>query len=300
MVKIVCLALALAPFASGRFVLASKDTAASVVIGVDEPRFLRVAANDLVHDVRRIAGKTLSPAVSCSGTCLVLASASVPSSRAVIERLAPAVLKDLTGRVEASRTILAGDVLLIAGSDPHGTMFGLYDFIEHELGVEPHVLLEGSQAGATLELAWDSMDRRLDPPSFRWRGWFINDEDLLTEWKDGGGPRFIDYPYYSQIAAPEVIERVIETAVRSCGSTSSSAHSFVDIDNPDEERLMQQATRRGSRLHASRGAHGGERVRVLQLLARARQEVEILVRRNPKAFEEVWRTTRNDGRSTPV
>jgi hypothetical protein len=273
-------------------VLASKDTVAAVVVGSDEPRFLRVAANDLVNDVRRIAGKTLAPAVSadaCGSGCVVLASASVPSSRAVIERLAPSVLKEVEGRTEASRTVVAGNILLIAGSDPHGTMFGLYDFIEHELEVDPMYFWKDRNPAARQELAWDHIDRRLDTPSFRWRGWFLNDEDLLTEWKTGGGPRFIDYPYYSQITAPEVIERVLESAVRLRFNLIIPA-SFIDIDNPDEERVIQQAVRRG--LHVS--MHHVEPMGVsgfgfLNYWRARGKRIDYSYAANPKAFEEVWR-----------
>ena len=292
MVRIICLALAIAPLASARFVLASGEAAAAVVVGADEPRFVRVAANDLVNDVRRIAGTTLVPAVTtdaCNPHCVVLASASLPSSRAVIERIAPAVLKDLDGRTEASRAVLAGSVLLIAGSDPHGTMFGLYDFIEQELGVDPMSFWKDRSPAQRSQLVWDKIDRRLDTPSFRWRGWFINDEDLLTEWKDGGGPRFIDYPYYSKITAPEVIERVVETAVRLRFNLIIPA-SFTDIDNPDEERLIQQAVRRG--LHVS--MHHVEPMGVSAFAFfnywRARgKQMEYSYAGNPRAFEEVWR-----------
>jgi hypothetical protein len=291
-VTLVCIyvALALVPAASARFVLASKDVAAPVVIGPDEPAFIRVAANDLVTDVRKITGRTLPPAVStdaCKPACVVLASASVPSSKRIIERLAPDVLRSL--RPQGSRTVLAGDVLLIAGADPHGTMFGLYDFIAHELKIDPMYFWKSRAPKAQPELAWDRIDRALDAPSFRWRGWFINDEDLLTEWKDGGGPRFIDYPFYSQVAASDVIERVLEAAVRLKFNLIIPA-SFTDIDNPAEERLIQQATRRGLQVSMHHVEPMGVSAFAFFNYWRARgKQVEYSYAANPQLFEEVWR-----------
>lgn len=269
--------------------LSARFAATSVAVGENEPQFVRIAANDLVSDVRKITGKTLQPVVVPLPGSIVLASASVPASRAVIEKLAPSVLRDVDGRREASRTVLVGDVLLIAGSDPHGTMFGLYDFIEHELGVDPLYFWKSREPAKRTELAWDKLDRRLAEPSFRWRGWFINDEDLLTEWKDGGGPRFIDYPFYSQVTAPEVIDRVLEAMVRMKFNLAIAA-SFTDIANPAEERMVQQVTRRG--LHVS--MHHVEPMGVSAFAffnywkARGKQ-MEYSYAAHPDAFEEVWR-----------
>ncbi|MCH5374776.1 MAG: glycosyl hydrolase 115 family protein, partial [Planctomycetes bacterium] len=81
-------------------------------------------------------------------------------------------------------------------------------------------------------------------PTFRYRGWFVNDEDLLTEWKAGGGERHIDYPFYHQVVHPDVLDRVLEALLRSGGNLVIPA-SFVDVMNPPEARLVQQAVRRG-------------------------------------------------------
>ena len=81
-------------------------------------------------------------------------------------------------------------------------------------------------------------------PTFKFRGGFINDEDLLTEWKNGGGERYIDYRYYGQVVHPDVIQRVFETMLRLRLNLVIPA-SFVDIRNPPEERLVAEAAKRG-------------------------------------------------------
>jgi hypothetical protein len=83
-----------------------------------------------------------------------------------------------------------------------------------------------------------------DEPTFRYRGWFINDEDLLTEWYDNGGDRDIDYPFYAQVTSPKASARVFEAMLRLQMNLVIPA-SFVDIRNPDEKRLIDDATRRG-------------------------------------------------------
>jgi Glycosyl hydrolase family 115 len=50
--------------------------------------------------------------------------------------------------------------------------------------------------------------------AFRCRGWFINDEDHLTEWKTFEGRRNNDYKHYARVMHPDVLDKVIETALR--------------------------------------------------------------------------------------
>jgi hypothetical protein len=45
--------------------------------------------------------------------------------------------------------------------------------------------------------SWKSINYVSSKPTFKYRGWFINDEDLLTEWYESSGRRNIDYPYYN-------------------------------------------------------------------------------------------------------
>ncbi len=138
--------------------------------------------------------------------------------------------------------------LLLCGSDARGAMWAVYEFCEHHLGIDPLYLWtdytppprtdQFSLPPATPTLQEDQ------PRTFRYRGWFINDEDLLSGWRDGGGFRTIDYPYYHQIVHPGVMTRVIETALRLKQNLLIPA-SFLDIDNPAEETLVRLATERG-------------------------------------------------------
>ena len=79
-----------------------------------------------------------------------------------------------------------------------------------------------------------------DEPTFRYRGWFINDEDLLTEWFGDGGRRDIAYRYYHQVTSPKATRHVFEALLRlQCNLVIPA--SFVDIRNPAEERLVRMA-----------------------------------------------------------
>tara|TARA_R110000868_G_scaffold11200_9_gene54940 strand:- start:17141 stop:18997 length:1857 start_codon:yes stop_codon:yes gene_type:complete len=152
-------------------------------------------------------------------------------------------LIELRGKWEAYRVENRGNDLIIAGSDERGTMFGIYHFIEKYLEVDPLYFWKDREPLKRNTLVWDKVYINQDEPDFKYRGLFINDEDLLTEWMDGGGNRDIDYPYYSQVVHPEVMENLTEAMVRLRYNLIIPA-SFIDIKNPAEKKLVDIAAKR--------------------------------------------------------
>lgn len=230
------------PTKAAPFVLASPDSIATVLMPASEPECVRLAAADLVSDVEKITGQKLRSGDD-NGT-VVLVSLNRPESAALLDKLAPGFGDALKGKWEAYRVETIEGRLIIAGSDERGTMFGLYAFIEQYLEVDPLYFWSSRPPQKRASLAWDNVRLRSHAPTFRFRGWFINDEDLLTEWKDGGGKRQIDYPYYGQVVPREVMRAIAEALVRSRCNLIIPA-SFVDILNPPEEALVQECARRG-------------------------------------------------------
>jgi hypothetical protein len=283
----------------GEFVLASPTACASIVVPDGEPPCVGLAAADLTGDVERIAGRKL-PIVSAMpqgpGGCVVLATLGVPSSAELVDKLDPNVGPALGDKWEAYRVRIVrsegGDappVLLVAGSDERGTMFGLYALIEEYLGVDPMHFWADRPPNPRPRLAWKEIGLSSDGPSFRYRGWFINDEDLLTEWYLDGGKRDIRYPFYDRVTSPKAAARVFEAMLRLRMNLVIPA-SFVDVRNPDEERLIAEAARRG--LFVSQ--HHIEPLGVsgfgYQNYWRDRGEkVPYSFIRHPEKFEEIWR-----------
>lgn len=241
------------------FVLAGPAQCAKVVVAPGEPECVRLAADDLLADVKRITGQTLDvvrpDAITNMPTdraTVLLATVAEPSSAAWIERLDPESATALRNQWEAYRVRLLWPkpnsnrppILLIAGSDERGTMFGLYAFIEQYLEVDPMQFWADRPPTRRTRLAWDSVELASNGPTVRYRGWFINDEDLLTEWRLDGGHRDIRYPFYDRVTSPKVSARVFEAMLRLRMNLVIPA-SFVDIRNPDERRLIDDATRRG-------------------------------------------------------
>lgn len=229
------------------FVIAA-DTDTHIFIAPSEPEYVRRAVDDLVEDITQITGQTL-PTVNtladCAGNCLVVGTVSDPGMRALVGDKRAATLDGAWETFAHFSTFEAGqNRLYIVGSNPRGTMFGIYHFLEEQLGVDPMKFWTGYEPEKQEEIVLEGIDYTADEPDFTFRGWFINDEDLLTEWKNGSGQRNIDYPYYGQVVKPEVMAAVVETAVRLRYNLIIPA-SFMDIRNSDEEALLKEAARRG-------------------------------------------------------
>lgn len=139
---------------------------------------------------------------------------------------------------------IAANGIRVRAADRLGAVYGLYRISRELLGVDPFWFWKDQDL--PMREAFDVEPQTLvsTAPTFRLRGWFVNDEDLLTEWKNGGGARDIRYPYYSQVVHPDVIERVCETCLRA-GCNLIIPASFVDVMNPAEARLVQIAVARG-------------------------------------------------------
>jgi len=74
-------------------------------------------------------------------------------------------------------------VVCLTGADMRGTIYAVYEFSQRILGVDPMVLWTGKQPArrASIPLPAD-FTRTYPSPLFRYRGFFINDEDLLSGW----------------------------------------------------------------------------------------------------------------------
>ena len=229
------------------FELASPRGTAAVLVAPGEAECVNLAVADLMSDVRKITGRdltTVGPTAAAAGATVVVVSLNRPEGAAWLERIAPGFGAGLMGKWESYRVETIGDRLFIVGSDERGTMFGLYAFIEKYLEVDPLHFWSTRSPKPRESLAWNQVKLSSGEPTFKFRGWFINDEDLLTEWKESGGKRNIDYPYYGQVVNREVMAHIAEALVRSRCNLIIPA-SFIDIMNAPEATLVEECARRG-------------------------------------------------------
>lgn len=220
---------------------------------VDIPEALRspavsAALKDLRRDLEKVLGhRTREGSV---GTLRLTLSRD--------ENLAPETFVVEVGTDEKIR---------IQGADELGMIYGIYEVSHSILGVDPFWFWKDVEP-APLE-GPDLGPRRIEcePPAFRYRGWFINDEDLLGRWREPSGTRFRDWPghpggwtyqpgdpeptyeerlvdYYGPVASSDTMEAVFEALLRNRGNLIIPA-SFIDVMEPCEADIIRAAVRRG-------------------------------------------------------
>jgi len=148
------------------------------------------------------------------------------------------------GAPESWRLRVSDGVIEIHGADVLGAVFGLYEFSRRFLGVDPYWFWKDFPPESCTAINLPFGEWRSTPAVFSYRGWFLNDEDLLTEWHEGGAPRRIDYPFYQKVITPEIIDRVCEALLRAGGNLLIPG-SVINILEPSERMLIERTVARG-------------------------------------------------------
>ena len=212
-----------------------------------EPTALRLAVRDVLRDVYLVLGRRplVLPAPPAPGalppnTTLVFFGSQAGSPW--LATLFPAVPASCWGGWEAHCVLgpqAAGsgagyaNVIVATGAGARGPIYGAYSFSETVLGVNPwkHYTDDVPQYAAPLDLA-DDFALAIAPPQFKYRGIFINDEDLLAlQFPDPLGLAAIDLRAY---------DRLLETLLRLKGNL------MVPATNPfPDQQVNALCGRRG-------------------------------------------------------
>jgi len=162
------------------------DSSVTIVESADEPGPVRRATEDLLSDFSKVFGQTPSLANHMEGSGQVAILISGPQ-----RPYAGIKCAEPTGGAESfafSVVHLAGrqqvrDVICLAGADMRGTIYAIYQFSHVVLGVDPMYLWTDKQPEKRHSITLPADFARVYPkPVFRYRGFFPNDEDLLTGW----------------------------------------------------------------------------------------------------------------------
>ncbi|TWU33257.1 hypothetical protein Poly41_50090 [Novipirellula artificiosorum] len=247
------------------------DAATVVECSVDVPG-VQLAADDLRDDLLKVFG--------------VAAESPDTAPTRVVISIDATQLKPESYRVSVSETSIK-----VIGADRLGAIYGMYHICQDVLGVDPYWYFKDLLPERRQSIHVPVGDTESEDPMFRYRGWFVNDEDLLTEWKKPNGPRDIRYPFYHQVTSVEVIDRVCEACLRGGGNLIIPA-SFIYILNDTEADLIRRAVRRG--LYVSQ--HHIEPLGVSHFgfenywKERGKEEA-FLYGSNPEKVREVWRAS---------
>ena len=193
---------------------------------------LRLASEDLAKDIQRVTNDAVKPVLT-----------DVVAERdGIVIRVAP---KEFPADAVENYHLHSeeGNRLFIDGSDLRGAIFGIYAFCADWLHVTPDYLWTQLPIRPLDSCAWPQIRCLAGNPALRYRGVFLNDEDLLMGWEPGG-IRHIDYWDYQTVLSRNTIRKVAETLLR-MGYNLVIPSSFVDIRNPIEEMLLEECARRG-------------------------------------------------------
>ncbi len=231
----------------GSIALARDGVAAAIIVSESDHEIARIAARDLAADIESVTGVAppvrTSPGPDTEGAIIV----GTVGRNAVIDRLIDEGRIDgakLAGKWEtfAIATIDhpapgIGRALVIAGSDRRGTAFGVYELAQ-AIGVSPWHWWADVAPERKRELHVVAGTRVFGPPSVKYRGIFINDEDWgLQPWaattfapEEGG-------------IGPKVYRRVFELLLRLKANTLWPAmHACTQPFNafPENARLADE------------------------------------------------------------
>lgn len=126
-----------------------------------------------------------------------------------------------------------GAIVLATGADMRGAIYAAYALSEEFLGVDPWYYWVDKQPKYVGQVEAPANYRKVSgPPTFKYRGFFINDEDLLA--------RFSPDPMEENVFSPAMWDRIFETLLRLRGNTIiPGTFTFPD------EKCQILASRRG-------------------------------------------------------
>lgn len=165
------------------FPLASHGVAAPIVYAEQDAKAVAIAAADLAADIERVTGR--KPAVQTAPVQGHAVLVGTLGSSTQIDQLVTAGKLDvrtLKGAWESFLITTVGKQLVIVGSDRRGTAFGVYE-LSQSIGVSPWYWWADVAPEKKSALFARAGAHRFGPPSVRYRGIFINDEDWgLQPW----------------------------------------------------------------------------------------------------------------------
>lgn len=224
-------------------ILYEKNTPAMLCIAKEEGLAVRLAVQDLLRDLERVSGYSGHAVDSLD---------AVKENSVVIGTLGNSQLDAMQQKYGIDAQEIAGKwehyiiqekdgVLFLIGSDERGTMWAVYECSRRILGVDPMYLFTDHEPIKKPSIVVSGLRIVDGPQDYRFRGWFINDEDLIEGYCRKGTPEK-DYDFHQDYG--EMLSMIVETALRMKQNLLIPA-SHIDMENPAHEALVKLVTDRG-------------------------------------------------------
>jgi hypothetical protein len=210
----------------GDVVLAATADGCEIVVGATENSAVRQAAVFLAGDIQKVSGYKPAIVPYASGRRAAIHLVTLTDAVSVPMGIAK---QDLMSKWEAYQVLTAGNAVWLAGSDSRGTAFAAYTLSER-LGIDPLYIWTGYEPEKHPTLVLKKTDFRTGPPTFKFRGFFHDDEDILPRPFDENG-----YPLQTGTVPRIWYERFFETALR---LRMNMVAPYVRVQRPYEIQKM--------------------------------------------------------------
>lgn len=172
----------------------------SLLCSEQETEAVQLALTNLRRDLIRVLHCSINAEVNASVKKVIVGTVGV--SEEIEAKADISLLKDERGdfRKEAFLIQVKNEELLIAGTDRRGTVYGIYDFCQNQLGVSPWYFFADVPVKEKSCVCMEDDYLKVDYPSIEYRGIFINDEEELDKWvQNYMGERTIGVKTYEKI-----------------------------------------------------------------------------------------------------
>ena len=165
---------------AGDIRLADSGAVCSIIVGQKEHSAVQQAAQFLREDLEKISGiqPVLTQASTADQPVIRLVTLGKDAIPAAID------VSDIEGQWEAHKIVTLAHTVWLIGADFRGTAFAAYTLAER-LGVDPLYLWTGYRPEKQETLVLCRTDYTAASPTFKYRGFFHDDEDILPrpfEW----------------------------------------------------------------------------------------------------------------------
>ncbi|HEX7961003.1 MAG TPA: glycosyl hydrolase 115 family protein [Terriglobales bacterium] len=255
------------------------NSTVTILQAADAPEPLQRAAEDLAKDFEKVLGKKpriVNREQDAGPTTVFIAEQSkLPQT---IRRTAVSGPESFSISVSKAKWNKGQptQVVLLTGSDMRGTIYAVYEFSEKYLGIDPLYYWTDHEPArrAAIEIP-SSLDEKFPSPVFTYRGFFINDEDLLTGWAPG------EKKDKTGISL-EVWDKIFETILRLKGNMVAPG-TWIFPDEPQ----VRFAAKRGLIVTQHHAIPLGLNV------ARWPKDVTYNYTTNPEILESAWKNAVN-------
>lgn|GEM_PF-1258428 len=194
------------PRTDSTVLLVDGNQGCEIVVAPEEHSAVKQAVEFLAQDISKITGVTPEIVEEPADGAVARIHVMTLGMRSMPEQIDEAFL---LGQWETFQILATENDVYLVGSNFRGTAFAVYTLSER-LGIDPLYHWTGYEPEKHNPLAMKAVDYLSKPPTFKYRGLFHDDEDIL--------PRPIDpktgYPYIRGEVPIEWYQRYFETALR--------------------------------------------------------------------------------------